>query len=51
MERQILHVLNNRAKTVTKQNDLSVVEISNKTLNKLKEMISEINVVFELNKN
>lgn len=48
MRRQIL---NNRAKTVTKQNDVSLVEISNKTLNKLKEMVREINLVFELNKN
>lgn len=48
MRRQIL---NNRAKTVTKQNDLSVVEISNKTLNRLRNIVSELNLVFELNKN
>lgn len=48
MRRQLL---NNRAKTVTKQNDLFVVEISNKTINKFKNIMCEINLALQSNNN
>lgn len=48
MRRQLL---NNRAKTVTKQNDLFVVEISNKTINKFKNIMCEINLALQPNNN